>query len=431
MSLKRVLGPVQAGWLVAGNMVGAGIFFMPGLVSGHLPGFAWPLLAWTAGGLLALGGAAVYAELGSRIPRAGGDYQYLATAFGPLWAFLTGWAGLLLTFSGAAAAMAHVVVNYMHASVPATSIVPIWIAAPAIILVLTATNALGARAAGSATAWMTAVPIAGLIVMFVYGLIAGTAEIHVPETDVAPAPFGLGVAMVLVFFTYSGWNAAAYLAAEIRDPQRNLARGLLWGTALVTLLYLLMNTIFLVVVPQDELAGSTTAGSQAARAMLGDGADRVLSLIIAIAVLGSINVTLMAGARIYYAMARDGLAPPALGRVNAAGVPAVSLWASGAWAAVLATTGRVETLVNWATLAILLLSSLAVAGLFVLRRRDVGGAGFRCPGYPLTPVVYLVACLGVALSAAAREPLESLYGALLVATGVPAFFLMKRWFRPL
>jgi len=435
MGLKRVLGPVDAGWLVAGNMIGAGIFFTPGLVAGRLPGLLGPLVAWTLGGVLALLGAAVYGELGARLPRAGGDYQYLAVAFGPIWGFLTGWAALLLTFSAAAAVMSLVAVDYLASAVWGVATVP-GVARPAAaaltIVLLTVANTAGARVAGRTTAWFTAVPLAGLVGLFGVGLLAGRGAITIPPitvpTDV-PWPLALGAAMVPVYFTYSGWNAAAYMAAEIREPGRNLVRGLLGGTGAVVLVYLLVNLILLVAVPQESLAGSTTAGAQAAERLLGPAAQRPLSFLIALAVLGSANVTLMAGARVYYAMAVDGLAPTFLAETNRAGVPAAALWLGGIWTALLVTVGRVQVLINWATMAILLLSSLTVAALFVLRRRDPSFRGYRCPGYPLTPVVYLLASLAVAVSSAVNEPRQSLYGFLLVMAGFPIYALVRRWLR--
>jgi len=380
--------------------------------------------------VLALCGAAVYAELGARLPRAGGDYQYLAVAFGPVWGFLTGWAAILLTFSAAAAAMCIVAFDYLRTALPFLGGTPSWtglVVAPFIVLLLTLANVVGAKAAGRTTAWLTAIPVAGLLGLFGYGLLAGNAEVTWP-TYAPPSsawPLALGAAMLPVYFTYSGWNAAAYLAGEMRDPGKDLARGLLGGTAGVMVVYLLINTIFLMVVPAEALAGSTTAGAQAARLLLGPAAERALSLVIALAVLGSANVTLMAGARIYYAMANDGLAPRFLRHTNAAGVPSVALWAGGIWSALLALTGKVEALVNWATLAILLLSSLAVAALFVLRRQGGPQPGFRCPGYPLTPAIYLVASLGVAVASTWEYPRQSLYGVLLVALGFPAYALVK------
>jgi len=156
----------------------------------------------------------------------------------------------------------------------------------------------------------------------------------------------------------------------------------------------------------------------------------MLALLIGIAVLGSVNVTLMAGSRIYYAMARDGLAPRALGRSNKAGVPATALWAGGIWSALLAVTDKVGLLVNWATLAILLLSSLAVTALFVLRRRGGAEPAYRCTGYPVTPVIYLFVCLGVASASVISYPKQAVYGLLILFAGIPLYAWMRRFQSP-
>lgn len=426
--LKRVLGSADAAWLVAGNMIGAGIFYTPGLVAGPLPGLSWPLVAWTAGGLLALCGAAVYAELGSRIPKSGGDYQYLADAMGPLWAFLSGWAGMLLTFSAAAAAMCIVAMDYFRTAIPFLAGVPNWIAAPLFVLLLTQANLLGARIAGRTTAWLTGIPLAALIVLFAAGLLGGGAEIRWPEARIPakPIPVALGAAMLPVYFTYSGWNAAAYIAGELKNATRSLVRGLFGGTALVMLVYLAVNTVILLVVPADRLDGSTTAGADAARILLGSTAEWTIALVIAVAVLGSANVTLMAGSRIYHAMASDGLAPSFMSRANAAGVPSAALWVGGLWSALLATTGKVDVLVNWATIAILLLSSLVVVSLFVIRRRDGADAPFLCPGYPWIPGLYLIASVGVACASAIEHPRQSVYGLLIILAGLPVYWAIGR-----
>jgi APA family basic amino acid/polyamine antiporter len=431
--LRRVLGPVDTAWLVAGNMIGAGIFAMPGIVAGHLPGAVWCLGAWLLGGVLALAGAAVYGELGSRLPHAGGDYRFLDAAFGPLPAFLTGWAAFVLTFSASAAAMSIAALDHLRRVVPDSGALPPWATAAGgafLVLALTAANALGARLAGRTTALLTAVPLTGLAALFGLGLIRSEATVALPDAPLAAPevawPLALGAAMIPVFFTYSGWNAAAYVAGEVRDPGRNVPRGLLVGTAAVTLVYLAVNTILLVVVPAESLAGSDTAGAEAARRLVGPAGERVLAFLIAMAMLGSANVTLMAGARVYYAMARDGLAPRALASVNRAGGPGTALWAGGIWAAVLATTGAFVMLTSWATLAMLLLSSLTVAGLFVLRRRDPEGSPYRCPGYPITPLVYLATSIGVAVSAFAYDPRAAGIGLAMVAAGVPIYLIVRR-----
>ena len=428
MTLKRVLGPQDAAWLVAGNMIGAGIFYTPGLVVGRLPGILGPLAAWTVGGLLALAGAAVYAELGARLPHAGGDYQYLAVAFGPLFGFLTGWAAWTLTFSAAAAAMTIVAVGYLRTAFPFLASVPTVVLAPAFVLVLTWANVVGARVSGQTTAALTALPVLGVFALFGLGLVSGNSAIHWPASPLPAGslPLAFGAALLPIHFTYSGWNAAAYVAGELKDPARTLAFGLLAGTLGTMLFYVLFNLVILVVVPQARLAGSTTAAADAASLLLGPLAERVLAVIIALAVVGSANVTLMAGSRIYYAMARDGLAPRALAGTNAAGVPAAALWIGGLWSAVLSLAKQVDVLVNWSALAILLLSALAAASLFTLRRRGGETPAFRCPGYPWTPVLFLLVSLAVAWASSVAYPLQALYGALILGAGVPAYYLWRR-----
>jgi APA family basic amino acid/polyamine antiporter len=308
------------------------------------------------------------------------------------------------------------------------------------VLLLTVANVAGARAAGKTTAWLTALPVAGLLVLFGLGVVGGgwpdaglggDLESAQPTANgLGASLIGLGAAMVPVFFTYSGWNAAAYVAGEIEHPARNLPRGLLLGTLGTTVFYVAFNGFLLWILPRAVMAGSTTSAAQAAQRLLGDGAEQALALLVALAVLGSANVTLMAGARIYYAMALDGLAPRALAMTNAAGVPSTALWTGGIWTALLATSGRIETLVNWATLAILLLSSLAVLALFVLRRAEAPPNGaarvYRCPGYPVTPVLYLLVALGVAVASAMRDWRQALYGVVVVAAGIPVYALL-RW----
>jgi APA family basic amino acid/polyamine antiporter len=433
VSLRRALSTSDAAWMVVGNMVGAGIFVTPGLVAMHLPGAGWILVAWALGGLLALAGAAVYGELGARLPQAGGDYRFLFAAFGPLPAFLSGWAAFLLSFSAAAAAMALSVVDHMTRVLPGLEALGPWggrLLGAGLILMLTATNAAGSRLAGKTTILLTALPLVGLAGLFAVGWLTGSEPVQGPGAWWTP-PAGawlpaLGAALVPIYFTYSGWNAAAYVAGEIRDPGRSLPRGLLLGTAAVIGLYVMVNLILVLAHSPGELAGSTTAMGDTARRLLGPGAGRMLSAVVALAILGSANVTLMAGARIYYAMAGDRLAPAPLARVNGAGVPGVALWASGIWTAILVLSGRFDMLVGWATLAILLLSSLTVAGLFALRHQEGAMPAYRCPGYPVTPVLYMVASLGVAVSSAFYDPPAALMGVAIVAAGVPAYFLLRR-----
>jgi APA family basic amino acid/polyamine antiporter len=279
---------------------------------------------------------------------------------------------------------------------------------------------------------LTAIPLAGLIALSIATNMTSASNIRWETVWAMPEQhwvLALGAAMVPIFFTYSGWNAAAYLAGEIRNPGRDLARSLLIGAGLVTLVYLVFNVSLILATPREELAGSTTVVADAVRQRLGERGSGALSALIGLAILGSANVTIMAGARIYYAMAVDGLAPRAFSRVNRAGVPAAALWIGGIWTASLSVVADVGRLVGWATLAILLLSSLTVSSLFIFRRRDPRGTTYKCVGYPFVPVLYLAASVGVAIASAINDPLRSLAGIAMVAAGIVLYPLVKRWFR--
>jgi APA family basic amino acid/polyamine antiporter len=328
--------------------------------------------------------------------------------------------------------MSKVAIGYIVAATPALAAHGELLSragGPLLLLILTLLNVAGAKVGGRTTAVLTSIPLAALILIFGRGLFDADTAFEWPVHPLA-APDGvwvlaLGAAMVPVFFTYSGWNAAAYLAGELKDPERTLPRALLYGTAAVTLLYLVVN-LGLLALLGDALAASGTPGADAARKLMSVGAERTLSLIIAVAILGSANVTLMAGARIYYAMAGDRLAPRALAHTNRHGVPSTALWWGGLWSALLAALAPVELLYRWATLAILLLSSLTVLSLFVLRRRDPAFRSFLCPGYPVTPAVYLLASLSVAVSSGFYDPRGALWGVLLVAAGFPVYAVWRR-----
>ena len=427
MSLHRVLDRNTAAWLVAGGMIGSGIFFFPGIIADRLPGAGLPIAAWILGGLIALCGAMTYGELGARIPHAGGDYRYLNEAYGPFWGFLNGWAAMTLTFSAAAAAQAQSSLAYLERLWPQIASVPFLPAV--IILALTATNVVGAKASGRATLLLTALPIAALFVLFAVGL--GDAELSSPgsasELPASQWPVAIALALVPIYFAYSGWNAAAYLAGEMKAPKKELGPALVLGTFAVIALYTAVNGIVLASVPAEELRGSTSAVAQAALRLSGPSAERWIAAIVAVAILGSCNVTLMAGARIYYAMAKAGQLPKLLSRTNAAGVPSTALWIGGAWACVLSLFNEMEQLVEWATLAILLLSSFAVSSLFVLRARNVGDPdGYRVPAYPLVPALYLVISLAVAVAVLRNDPVHAGIGLAIILVGALIYPALSR-----
>lgn len=444
-TLSRRLGPLDGAALVVANVVGIGIFTTPGIVAGMLADAGAFMGLWALGGVLALCGALVYAELGATYPEAGGEYVYIRNAFGPLAGFLSGWTSFVAGFSGAIAAAAVGFAAYLDRLIPGagdeTALLelspgllsfeasPRVVVALALIAVLTAAHMRGLRVARftqNALAALSALVIVGLIVVGLLSPYAGSPG----AAAAAPSRGGgeLLVALVLVMFTYSGWNAPAYLAGEMRSPRRSLRTAVLLGTAGVTLLYLGLNLAYLRVVPFHELAGNVAVADTAAAALLGDAAAEVVAVLVLLALASAVGAMIMTGPRVYFAMARDGCFPSALGRVGGrTRTPVLALALQAIWSGVLALTGTFEALVAYTGFAIVAFSTVAVASLFVLRRRP---GRFRRPGtvwgYPFTPIAFLVAGVAMLVQALRYQPGASLAGLGVIAGGLPVYLWNAR-----
>ncbi len=390
--------------LVAGSMLGIGIFIAPPVVAAHAPSPALFLLVWILGGLTALAGALSVAELGAMMPRAGGDYPYLRRAYGPGVAFGVGWLQLVAIFPGSLATMAagtatfqlpvllgdayHVFGRWLPGSDPAFC----W--AVLIVVGLSAVNHVGVVLSGRTQVVLTTVPIAVLLVASVV-VLATLGGYHPSSTPTPAAPTfttleALALAYLPVYFAYSGWNAAIFVGAEIRDPGRALPRALVGGTLLVVGLYLVLCVGFLAVFPLSDLAGVGEAGTAAAGRLFGPAGEHVVTTLIVLAMLGSINGTVLTGSRIAFAMGRAGHAPAPAGRLHRRyGTPVVALWAQAAWAVVLLATQRFEELMNYTSAAMLITGTLTVLAVVVFRRRDPDAPRpYRVFAYPLPPLLY-------------------------------------------
>ncbi len=428
---SRTLGPAAAIALVAGSMLGIGIFIAPPVVAQQLDRPGAFLLLWLAGGLSALCGALSVAELGAMLPRAGGDYPYLRRAYGPGLAYAAGWLQLLAIFPGSLAAMAVGTAQFQFPVVlgsayemPAALGLPIgpdmfW--AVLIVVGLTALNHVGVIISGRFQVMITMIPVVILVVGC--GLVlatGGTSEgawTHAGSRSFEmPGTTAIALAFLPVYFAYSGWNAAIFVGGEIRSPKRNLPRALVGGTLAVTALYLLICIGFLTVFSMDHLANTGEAGTAAASEMFGVLGVLVVTTLILLAMLGSINGTILTGSRIAYAMAHDGHCIPAAGRLHRKhGTPAVALWMQAGWTLVLIASQRFEQLVNYASAAMLITGTLTVLAVIVLRRKlpDMPRP-YRTWGYPVTPLLYAGSSLFVL--------------AMLVGNLDPSVFLGAAWF---
>lgn len=440
--LARELGALDGAALVVSTIVGAGIFVTPGLVFAHVPGRLLFLGVWLAGGLLSVAGALAYAELARMYPRSGGEYVYIREAFGPLAGFLSGWTSFVAGFSGAIAAAAVGFGAYLGRLVPlagdttpllAASLGPLSVhispralVALAAIGIFTAIHLRGlgpGRLVQNALAALSVLTLVGLVVagMWAEPIYLAPAA----ERETAGSLSGVLLALVLVMFTYSGWNAAAYVTEEIREPDRNVLRALLTGTAVVIVLYLAINAFYLHALSPAQLTGNIAPGYGAAEAVFGNFGALLVTSLILVALAGSISAMVVTGPRVYFAMAQDHGFPRLFGRVSpATRVPAFAILAQAAWSAALVVSGTFEQVLTYTGFAVVLFAGIAVAGLFVLRRRvPATRRGFRVTGYTLVPAAFVAACAAMVVHSILRAPGPSLAGLLCIAAGIPVF----RW----
>lgn len=447
-SPARQIGPVAAVAVVLGNIVGVMIFLTPAQVARHLPWDGWFLSAWALGGLFALLGALCLGELGAMMPEAGGDYVYIRSAFGPLPSFLSGWTSVVITFPGSIAAMAvglcffqgpalfgpgvREVALSLPMGVGTLSITWAQILALGVIALLTAVNHLGVRLTGWIQTAVTAAPV-GLMLTAGVGALLVAPSGPAPKAVVSGAGSPLGglfPALVPIFFAYAGWNATTYIGGEIRDPGRNIPRSLIAGTLLAIALYVITAAVFLHGVSAAAMPGVPFVPAVAIGRLFGPTAASLVTLVIGLAVLGSLNATVLAGARIGLAMAERDAAPRPLARRSARfATPATALWVQAGLAMLLVLTGRFEALVRYVVVVMLIFSSVAVGSVLVLRHRQPDlPRPYRTWGYPVTPIAFVAFSLAVVIFQLwiPSSRADALWGLLITALGIPAFYLIQR-----
>ena len=445
VGLDRRLGPLDGAAIVVSNVIGGGIFLVPAFVAQSVT-HPWAMLAvWASGGALAFAGAMAYAELAALRPRAGGEYVYLREAFGPLAGFLTGWTSFVAGFSGAIAASAVGLTSYLSRFVPAAGdatpfftlplgpfrmvVSPQAVAAIAVIVLLSVVHILGLGPGRIVQNLLAGAKVAVLVAFVALGFGVGQGDLAHFAAGGLVSPALWVSALIPVMFSYSGWNAAAYVAEEMRDPGRNVPLALGLGTIVVVAIYLLLNALYVYALPVAEFATIDVRVVDAA-------ADRLFGPAIAgpfaaasvTMIAASISAMVMAGPRVYYAMARDGQFPAFAARVHPRyRTPSLAIAAQGVWASLLVLSGRFDQLVEYTGFAVVLFAGIAVASLFVLRRRFPDEPRpFRAWGYPVAPFIFAAASLLIVLNALWRSPATSGAGLLVVLAGLPVYVLMRR-----
>lgn len=425
------LGVVDASLLVVGSIVGAGIFLVSPYVAADVDSPVAFLATWVLGGAIALSGALSNGELGGMFPRSGGEYVYLSEAYGPALGFLSGWTSFWIGFPGSIAALAagfgdHVA-GMLGLRPQAATAVGI-----ATIIVLTTVNALGLRPGKFVVNALTTTKLVAFAALLAIGLAAKqpAAGLAAPAGGAATHA-GMAMALIPVLFAYSGWNAATYVSGEMRDPTRGLGRALALGTAMCIVLYVAVNAAYLRALPLPALRAATSPARDTALRLGGEGAARLLSPLVAVCVLSSLQATVLVGPRVYHAMARDRLFFKPLAQLHATTrVPVVALSVQGVVSIAELLSGRFDELLTFSMFAVVAFSTLTVAAVFVLRvRRPNGARPFRVPGYPLVPALFVAMNAWVLWSMLARGALEALVGVCIVATGIPAYVAFRAFAR--
>ena len=404
---------------VVGGIIGGGIFRTPATVASRLDSPRAVLFAWVIGGAVALIGAFCFGELGQRRPRAGGGYVYLRETFGPLPAFLYGWTLVLVIATGAIAAVAVTFANYALplAGLDAKLTVPV---AVGTIVLLSGVNYVGIRPASITTNIFTLLKLAALAVLIGAGLFVAAPS--PPSAALSPPGVGLGAALVPILFTYGGWQQTNFIAEEIVEPERTLPRALVIGVAIVVAVYLLANVVYLRVLGLEGLAASTAPAADTMQALLGPTGGKIIAAGIAISTFGFLNLVILVTPRVIQAMAADGVFFARFAVLHPVyRTPSLAIVALGVFAVALTLTGTFRQLVDYVTFGDWIFFGLTVAALFIYRRRDPVSTGFRVPGYPVTPALFVLAAAFVVYSAIASNPKNAAIGAGLIVLGVPAY----------
>ncbi|MBZ5513364.1 MAG: amino acid permease [Acidobacteriia bacterium] len=448
--LVKGLGIYGATSVVAGTMIGTAIFVVPGIMVQHV-GSPWRVMfVWIFAGILTLFGALGYAELGAALPEAGGEYVYLHRAYGPLAGFLYGWTQFFVAKTGSIAAIATGFMIYLgfffprlnnvlyetHPAGLTLRLTGLQLGAAALILLLSALNVLGVRRSGTVQTIFTASKLGVLALLVVLGLGLGRGSFgHFQMAVHSRAETGMisafGLATVSALWAYDGWNNLSMVAGEVEAPQRNMPRALILGSLLVIVVYALTNFAYFYLLSPAEVAGTGTVAADAARRILGAAGGAFVAVGVMVSSFATLNGSILAGSRIPFAQARDGLFPQALAGVHPRfHTPAVAIAAQAVVAGALALSGQYEALFTKVIFSEWLFYALVTVGVFVLRRRRPDlPRPYRTWGFPLVPGVFVILAGLLLTNTFFERRSDSLWGLVLMATGVPAYYLWKLWRR--
>ena len=422
VALKRTLGTTDLTLLVIGNVIGSGIFLVPSSVLQQSGGsVAVASAVWLVGGVLSLLGALSYGELGAMEQGSGGLYAYIRDGFGALPAFLYGWTLFFVIGSGTVATLAVAAANYMGQFAELTLVAKKAIAI-GLILLMAVINVRGTRESASVQNVATGIKVVAILVMSLILFTLGSGG-SLPASPSTPNISSVGLSIISVLWAYEGWQYVTFVASESVNPQRSLPRAIVAGTLTLIAIYLLANFAYLAALGPDRVAASDRVASEAISQVLGPAAGSVIAIAIIISMYSAAHATVITAPRVYFSMAQDGLFFRRLAEVHPRfGTPALAISANCAWAAVLALTGTFQQLLTYVVFVGWIFYALGAAAVIALRiKRPDAPRPFRVPGYPLTPLIFVLAAAAIVLNTIVEQPMQSAIGIGMVLLGVPAF----------
>jgi APA family basic amino acid/polyamine antiporter len=437
IALPRVLSLWDVVMIVIGGVIGSGIFLTPSKIAAAVPSPLLMLAVWVVGGLFSFFGAVAFAELGAAMPEAGGIYVYLREAYGPLLSFLFGWTLFLVIDSGSIATLAVAFSSEILPKFPAlahiTKTTQTLIAAVFIIF-LGVVNYVGVRWGSRLQNLLTYIKVGAIgivvAVAFVFSKGQGAVENFV-EPSPGPFSFGLlgafGVGLVASLWAYKGWEAATYSAGEVKDPRKNLPLGILIGTVAVIAIYVLANLAYLYIFPVGDIAKSGSVAPDLMKALTGPFGASLITFLILFSILGAANQNMLCSPRVYFAMARDGLFFKKIAECHPKFLtPHVSIIAITVWSILLTLTGTFEQLFTYVIFGEWIFFGLTVAAVIVLRKKRPGlERPYRTWGYPVTPILFVLAAVFVAVGSLLSSFRNAMFGLLIICLGIPAYLYWK------
>ncbi|HEX2977161.1 MAG TPA: amino acid permease [Bacteroidales bacterium] len=439
--LERKLGLFPATNIVVANMIGAGIFTTSGLLMAGLNNPLLMLALWLVGGIIALCGALSYGELGAAMPGAGGEYLFLSRLYHPVFGFLSGWVSFIVGFSAPIAASALGFSEYFTRALPA---LPQWFKeaglfgetgtktflAVTVILIFTLLHYRGIKSGAIVQNVLTLLKVTLIAFLLIAGFFSGKGDIQNFSSggSAGQGMSGLktmGLSLMWIMFAYSGWNASTYLGAEIKNPSKILPRSLIIGTAIVIIIYLGINALYVYSIQPEEMKGVISIGGLAMGKLFGRSADVLFSLLIAFALFSSLSAFIIIGPRVYYSMAKDGLFFRSVAKIHPKfEVPSNSILLQGVIAIILALSGTFEQVLTYMGFALGIFPILTVAGVFKSRRMK--NHPIKLPGYPVTQIIYMAAGLMILVLSYLERPIESSVATVTVLVGIPAYYIFRK-----